>query len=115
MLRPLSRAIPVMANQGSQGNRQFCNPSHTITDIGQKLGLNLSQGEVNQLAQAIAAGGQRGMAVALSIADSIAEANYQLTPQLVTGLMNTLNQGSHQGLQFSLLAKARLSKIHIRR
>ncbi|HYM04028.1 MAG TPA: hypothetical protein VET85_13835 [Stellaceae bacterium] len=108
-----SRPVPGM--QTINPHSKFCDQAQTIVDIGQKLGVSLSQDEINQLVQAIAAGGPRGMAVALSIADSIAAANYQLTPQLVTQLTNRLNKGNDQSLNLSYLLKAKLRSIRIPR
>jgi hypothetical protein len=93
----------------------MCNIPQTIGDIAGNLGLSLSQSELNQLVQAIGAGGQAGMAVALSIAESIAAANYQLTPKLVTTLMGTLNQGSHRNLQISHLLRLKLTHLEVRK
>ncbi len=89
-----------------------CNVRETVGDIAGRLGVSLSQGDLNQLVHAIGAGGEAGMALALSIAESIAAANYQLTPQLVTSLTDTLNQGANRNLQISHIIHLRL--IHAR-
>lgn len=106
---------PVAGVHTINPHSKFCDQTQTIGDIAQRLRVSLSQDEINQLVQAIAAGGPIGMALALSIADSIAAANYQLTPQLVTQLTNTLNQGNYQSLNISYLLKAKLRSIRIPR
>ena len=88
-----------------------CQLSQTIADIVGKLGLSLSQSEVNQLAQGITAGGQAAMALALALADLIADANYQLTPPLVASLMDAVNQSANQNLPISHLVRVKLLQV----
>ena len=105
------RGLP---NAGSRFNK-LCNARQTIADIAEQVGIALSQAEVDQLAQAITAGGQAGMAVALTIASTIAGANYSLTPAVVSTLTNTLNQGSNRNLLFSQILWPKLALARARR
>jgi len=92
-----------------------CNVRQTITDIAGKLGVDISQGELDQLVGGMLAGGQAAMALALSLAESIADANYQLTPQLLTTLMGQLNQGANRTLHISHLLRLKLTYVQLQK
>lgn len=114
---PVQKPIPYALRRfGSIGfSPTPCNTRQTIADVAQNLGVDLSPSDLNQLAQAIAAGGQAAMALALSIAGSIADANYRLSPQLVNTLMSTLNQGDNPSLSISHLLRWKLIRLPIRK
>jgi hypothetical protein len=113
MPSPFARPVPGAPRINPRD--KFCDPGQTIGAVSAALGVALSQDELGQLVQALAAGGAQAMAVALSLADAIAAANYQLTPVLVTQLTDMLDQGSNPSPHFSHLIKAKLRSLIIPR
>jgi hypothetical protein len=69
---------------------------------------------VAQLVSAIGAGGDAGMALALSIADAIANADYELSSQFMNTVTMTLNRPANRGLLLTHVIRLHLGKLRSR-
>jgi hypothetical protein len=108
MPQPLSHSVPKKFNS-------LCNLPKTISEVALNIGLDLSQADVNQLVHSILSGGQAGMAVAVFVAETLAGAKYQPTPQQVAALVSTLSHGPNQSLQISRVLSLKLRLIRIKK
>ena len=106
------RSVPFQTRGMPSGfDKRPCSPRNmqsVVSDLASRLGLGLSQDEVNQLVNGILAGGEAGMAIALTIASLIADANYQYSPQLVNNITQTLNQPAYFGLPVSQIIRMKI-------
>jgi hypothetical protein len=91
-----------------------CNAPATVSEITSKLGLSLSAGDVARLVNAIRAGGDAGTALATSIADAIANADYEMSAQLLNTVTVTLNQPENGGLLLTHVIRSHLAKFRPR-
>jgi hypothetical protein len=88
-----------------------CSPQNVgsaISDLTNLLALDISQDEVQQLVGAISAGGEHAMALALSLASALADADYRYSPQLADTLTRTLDRPEFVRLPVSHLIRMKL-------